>query len=82
MGYHCQMPAQLTRRDPAARGNAGPPSLPNMWGSVVSDRRPGRPLEPSDAGSSPPQRGEPEPEEKASDPFEDRHSGAASLGIP
>jgi hypothetical protein len=53
-----------------------------MRGSVVSDRRPVRALESSDAGPSPPQRDEPMPEEKASDPFEDRHNGAASLGIP
>jgi len=82
MGYHCRMPVRITRREPATRGYAGRPSLANMRGFVIIDRRPGRVVGSSDAGSPPPQRGEPMPEEMGSDPFEDRHNGAASLGIP
>jgi hypothetical protein len=53
-----------------------------MRGSVVSDRMPGRPPQSSDAGPTLAQRGDPLPEENASERFEDRHNGAASLGIP
>jgi hypothetical protein len=53
-----------------------------MRGFMANDRWPARPLEWSDAGSSARERDEPMPEEKASDPFEDRQNGAASLGIP
>ena len=53
-----------------------------MRDSVVSDPGPGRPLQRYDAGLRAPPRGELMSEEKASDPFEERHNGAASLGIP
>jgi len=81
MGYHWQMLVGFTRRVPAAR-RAGQPSLPNMRGSVASDHWPGRPPQSSDSRPATPQHGEPKPEDTASEPFEDRRNGAASLGIP
>lgn len=80
MGYHCQMLIHLTRRESAARC-AGRRSIPNARGSVVSDRR-GRAPQSSEAGREGRQRGEPVGEQIAPEPFEDRHNGAASLGIP
>lgn len=70
------------RPGPAARVGTGPPSLPNPQAPVVSDRRPGRPPQSSDARPATSQHGEPKPEQNASEPFEDRHNGAAGLGIP
>jgi hypothetical protein len=51
-----------------------------MRGSVASDRRSGRPPQSPDEESATLER--PEREENAPEPFEDRHNGSASLGIP
>jgi hypothetical protein len=51
-------------------------------GPLASDRSPARPPQSSDAGPAPSQHGEPKLEQNASEPFDDRHNGAASLGIP
>jgi hypothetical protein len=82
MGYHCSLLVRLARLEPMPRSCAGRPSLPNMRGPVVSEGTPGRRPRSPDGGPARHRRGEPMPEEYASERFEDRHHGAASLGIP
>lgn len=82
MGYHCQMLVRPTQLGLAARAGTGRRSLPNPQTALVNDRGPGRPTHSSDAGPATPQHGELKPEQNASEPFEDRHNGAASLGVP
>lgn len=82
MGYHYQMLVRGIRREPATRGCAGWPSLPNTRDSVVSHGMPGRSPQLSDAARAAPRRTEPTADGEASEPFEDRRNGAANLGIP
>lgn len=74
---------RLTRREPAAGGYAKWAESTQQAGTPgVGDSTLGRPPPSSDAGPATRQRVELTPGGKESEPFEDRHNGAASLGIP